>query len=72
MIYGDEISKPRKKGVQASSLKIYAGATGAVVGMISGALFAYFEQKKLLRSLIIGGVTGAVVFSVAMMSKKNK
>lgn len=71
MIYAEDIAKDRKVGKQVPA-SVIAAASGALIGLTTGALYAYFRGAGYLKSTIVGTVSGAVVFRVAMIKKKAK
>lgn len=69
MIYADEILKKDNSEAPKLSDHTVATITGVTIGLIAGAMYAYFNEKKYLPYIIGGGVAGGVILRVSLIKK---
>lgn len=71
MVYAEDILNKAKKEVEPVTLSTISQgtATGAVIGLVGGALFAYFQQKKYLPCMIWGTLAGGLVTRLLLIKK---
>lgn len=69
MIYADDIlnkpatSKPRLSDIATGTV------TGAVLGLTAGILYAYFQNKKYIQSMMIGTLAGGLLSNIFQIKK---
>lgn len=72
MVYADEILEKRKDDKESSftfSSMAEGTTTGAVIGLVGGILYAYFNQKKYVGCMIVGTVAGGIVSRLFLIKR---
>lgn len=71
MYYADEILSGDKTPATSKKLGNTTGAviTGAVVGLLSGGLYAWFNNKKYLPWMLAGAAAGGILIRISLLKK---
>lgn len=72
MVYADEILEKRKDEKDSSftfSSIAEGTTTGAVIGLVGGILYAYFNHKTFVSCMVVGTITGGIVSRLFLIKR---
>lgn len=68
-LYASDLDKPKPSSDFKITDVTRGTATGALIGLTGGALYAYFYQKKFFTCIVVGTLAGGLLSRIFLIKK---